>query len=401
MITWIPFAVFIGFLSLMGIFSLIDYRKKREITKKYFISFIVPCYNCSETIKDTIKSIFDSYEKDNFELFVINDNSTDDSLEKIKDIQKKYRFNIIDNKENLGKAKSINNTFEKTKGEIIFIVDADTIITKKGVDDIIARFNYNEKIAAVSCPPSIKRSGFLPSMLAIEYNITNFIGFSHNIYSTIGLWGCCLAVKRDILKQVGLFSINVLSEDADLAMKINKAGWKVQISRFYVETEVPKKFRQWFRQKMRWNAGVVQYLLNHKKTLLQNPITLMVFTLHIIIFLYLLTNLPNLFSFYYSVFQLFYFLTKYTSFGIINSLIFTTKTYESQFITMFFYQTFFIAINFPYTVILIKRLKDIKKILLVIPFTLIYCPLMYCTFIISSFKGIKGYFNLKEGKRAW
>ncbi len=401
MITWIPFAVFIGFLSLMGMFSFLDYRKKREITKKYFISFIIPCYNCSETIGDTIKGIFDSYEKGNFELFVINDNSTDDSLEKIKNLRKIYDFNIINNKENLGKASSINNTFEKTKGEIIFIVDADTIIAKIGVDDIIARFNYNEKVAAVSCPPSIKRNGFLPSMLAIEYNITNFIGFSHNIYSTIGLWGCCLAVKREVLNQVGLFSQNVLSEDADLAMKINKAGWKVEMSRFYVETEVPGKFKPWFKQKIRWNAGVIQHLLKHKKTLLQNPITLMVFTIHIIIFLYLLTNLPNLFNFYYSVFQLFYFLTKYTGLGIINSIIFTTKTYESQFITMFFYQTFFIAMNFPYTVFLIKKLKDIKKILLVIPFTLIYGPLMYFTFIISSFKGVKAYLDLKNTQRAW
>ncbi len=401
MITWIPFAVFIVFLSLMGVFSFLDYRKKREITKKYFISFIVPCYNCKETIKDTIKSIFDSYEKDNFELFVINDNSTDDSIELINKLSHEHKFNIIDNKNNLGKAKSINNIFEKTKGEIIFIVDADTIITKKAVDDIISRLNYDSEIGAVSCPYKARGKGFLPLMQSIEYNILNFTWFSHNIYSSITLWGGCLALRKEAFKIAGKFSENALIEDTDLALKLNENKWRVEQSSIAVQSGVPQNFKSWYRQKMRWNGGSVQSFLSHPKVYLTNPVSVCLLTCYIIILGFLLINMLNIIYFYYNLANVLIYMVSYTGIGFFNAVVYLSNSFKKEFAITTVYQASFLIFNIPFTLNLIKKSKDIIKILGVIPFSLIYGPLYIITFILGSFKGIKTYLNLKNTQRAW
>lgn len=391
--------MFMVFLTLMGIFSFIDLKKKRKITKKYFISFLVPCYNDSETIKDTIESIYDSYEKENFELFVINDNSKDNSLEIIKNLAKKYKFNVINNKENLGKSKSINNTFEKTKGGIIFVVDADTKITKKGVEDIISRFNYNKKIGAVSCSCKAKGKGFFAIMQAIEYNLESFIWYSHNIYSVNCLWGPCIAVKRKAFENVKRFSENALSEDADLALKLNKNNWKVEQSRFRAETKVPDDFRNWFKQKIRWNSGGIQCLMTYPDVFIKNPVTMCIAAIYGVIIFLILINTLNIAYFYYSLAKTLFYLIHYAGFGIFNTLLYLDHNLKRELLTIAIYQTSFLIFNIPYTISLIKKFKDVNKILLVIPFSLIYGPLFFLTFITGAIKGIKFFYSSRN--RAW
>ncbi|MDR2540350.1 MAG: glycosyltransferase [Candidatus Peribacteria bacterium] len=65
------------------------------------ISILIPCYNDGESIALTIKSVYDSYPSEHFQLIVINDKSTDDSLTQLQILQKQYGFTLIDNEKNL------------------------------------------------------------------------------------------------------------------------------------------------------------------------------------------------------------------------------------------------------------------------------------------------------------
>ncbi len=70
--------------------------------KTDFVSIIVPVYNVEKFIKDTINSILtQTYE--NFEVLLINDSSTDKSVEIIKQIKDK-RIKLINNEKNSGVA---------------------------------------------------------------------------------------------------------------------------------------------------------------------------------------------------------------------------------------------------------------------------------------------------------
>ena len=93
----------------------------------YLVSIIMPAYNSEPYIRDTIKSVIgQSY--DNFELIIVDDNSTDNTKEIIEDIAKScdkivyFRFN-----ENKGAAEARNKAISMAKGRFIAFLDSDDI----------------------------------------------------------------------------------------------------------------------------------------------------------------------------------------------------------------------------------------------------------------------------------
>jgi cellulose synthase/poly-beta-1,6-N-acetylglucosamine synthase-like glycosyltransferase len=87
--------------SLVLIFFFIDWRKKRQIQHYEKISILIPCYNDGESIGLTIEHLYKAYPSDYFQLIVVNDTSTDNSLEQLQMLQRQYHFTLIDNEKNL------------------------------------------------------------------------------------------------------------------------------------------------------------------------------------------------------------------------------------------------------------------------------------------------------------
>ena len=110
-----------------------DYYRKRPAAHKIPLSFVIPCYNDGDTIEETIKSIYASYDRDLLELIVVNDKSTDNSAHEIALLQKKYAFTVLTNAHNIGKAASINQALEVVKHDIMVVIDADTIINPRAL----------------------------------------------------------------------------------------------------------------------------------------------------------------------------------------------------------------------------------------------------------------------------
>ncbi len=79
----ILYILVIFYAIVIGLFAY-DFYRKRPVAEKIPLSFVIPCYNDGDTIEQTIKSIYDSYDHHLLELIVVNDKSTDDSAEKIE-----------------------------------------------------------------------------------------------------------------------------------------------------------------------------------------------------------------------------------------------------------------------------------------------------------------------------
>ena len=97
------------------------------------ISVILPVYNCEKWVERCIKSILNQTYK-NIQLIIINDGSTDNSLE----ICKKYENDkiIIINKENSGVSETRNIGLEKAEGKYIFFIDADDYIKDDCIENM-------------------------------------------------------------------------------------------------------------------------------------------------------------------------------------------------------------------------------------------------------------------------
>lgn len=91
--------------------------------KSPVVSILMPAYNCENFIRSSVGSMLSQTFKD-FELIVINDGSTDKTLEILKSF-KDRRLTIIEKENNEGYVKALNDLIPNVKGEFIARMDAD------------------------------------------------------------------------------------------------------------------------------------------------------------------------------------------------------------------------------------------------------------------------------------
>ena len=92
---------------------------------KDLVSIIVPVYNADKFIQETINSVLNQ-TYNNFELLLIEDMSTDKSIEIIKkNIEKDSRIKLITNTKKQGAAGVRNIGIKEAKGRFIAYIDAD------------------------------------------------------------------------------------------------------------------------------------------------------------------------------------------------------------------------------------------------------------------------------------
>ena len=108
------------------------------------VSIVIPVYNASKYICDTIDSILNQ-TYDNYEIILVNDCSSDNSIELIKKYEDK-RIKLINNKENSGAAISRNNGIKTAKGRFICFLDADDLWEKEKLEKQV-KFMLDNNIA--------------------------------------------------------------------------------------------------------------------------------------------------------------------------------------------------------------------------------------------------------------
>lgn len=120
------------------------------------VSILVPAHNEEKVIGRTVKSILLlNYPKDKMELIVINDNSSDNTKEILKQIQEEYRsynFKII-NTDNItggrGKSNALNIGYKHSSGDFIAVYDADNTPDKNALKYLMETIIEDEHLGAV------------------------------------------------------------------------------------------------------------------------------------------------------------------------------------------------------------------------------------------------------------
>lgn len=107
---------------------------KNKHQKNNRISYIIPTFNCEDTIKESILSIINGNFSAGDEIVVVDDFSTDSTKLILKKLKRVYpQINIYQNKWNRGSAASRNIAIEKSKNEYIFCLDSDNVLVKNSV----------------------------------------------------------------------------------------------------------------------------------------------------------------------------------------------------------------------------------------------------------------------------
>tara|TARA_Y100001935_G_C17257830_1_gene484660 strand:+ start:42 stop:1067 length:1026 start_codon:yes stop_codon:yes gene_type:complete len=119
----------------------------RKFDKESLVSFIMPVYNGASFLSSTIESILNqTYE--NFELLILDDCSTDNSIEIIKSFNDK-RIKLYQNKENGGYIKGLNFLIQNSRGDYIARNDQDDISLPERIYKQLKLFKKKPKLSIV------------------------------------------------------------------------------------------------------------------------------------------------------------------------------------------------------------------------------------------------------------
>lgn len=103
----------------------------------YHLSIIVPAYNVENYIVDTIESIINQKTKYLYEVIIINDGSTDSTLDIIKDKYEGNNLITIYSKNNGGLSSARNFGVDVSRGEYIYFIDSDDLLVNGMVDFVL------------------------------------------------------------------------------------------------------------------------------------------------------------------------------------------------------------------------------------------------------------------------
>ena len=117
---------------------------------KLKFNILIPTYNGSKTIIDTLKSILNQTYQ-NFQIIIQDDASTDDTLQIIKQLKSK-KIKIYQNKKNLGYSKNLEKGRKNCQGDILFLMGQDDIMAKNALQQTHQAFQISKKIGAVPRP---------------------------------------------------------------------------------------------------------------------------------------------------------------------------------------------------------------------------------------------------------
>ena len=197
-------------------------------------SVVIPVFNKEKYIKETILSVFNQ-TYDNYEIIIINDASTDNSLKIIEEVISDKAV-IINNKNNLGLSASRNIGFEASSDKFVAFLDGDDVLGQnflKEINELIINFpkesifgtyykeNYDGKILY----PKININ---KKLLGTKFVVKNF--FEANLRRLI-ITQSCLVFKKNIFDTVGLYNPKItFAEDIDFTSDAFKIlTWPIHI----------------------------------------------------------------------------------------------------------------------------------------------------------------------------
>ncbi len=281
------------------------------------ITLLVPAYNESATIEASVTAML-TLEYRNFEVIVVNDGSKDETMRRLRQAFELYevprtypetiptrllrgayrsrtrtRLLVLD-KENGGKADSLNAAINASRFPLVIAVDADTLIEPDAMLRLTRPFLMGRRIAAVGGTIRVANGcvvehgrvtdarvprRFLPGVQVAEYLRAflfgrlgwNRLGGNLIISGAFGLF------RKEYLLAIGGYRTTSIVEDLDLVIRLHRylRRQKIPYEMPFIPdpvgwTEVPGTSAVLARQRERWHRGLIAAMWQYKGMLF-NP----------------------------------------------------------------------------------------------------------------------------------
>ncbi|WP_232461999.1 glycosyltransferase [Thermococcus siculi] len=242
-----------------------------------FVTIMIPARNEGMVIRETLLAMANlDYPKDRLEVLLLDDGSTDDTLERAREVASEYPFIRVVSVEGGGRGKSyvLNYGLKLAKGEVIAVYDADNRPEPDALKRLVSMLD-DETPAVTGKVRTINwKKNILTRFICMEYLYFQLAGQSgkSRLYGTAILPGTNFVIRKDFLEVVGGWDERAMAEDLELSFRVIAEGKRIAYNPLAVTWEQePESWRVWFRQRVRWAAGNVYTVATHIKHLGEIP----------------------------------------------------------------------------------------------------------------------------------
>lgn len=201
------------------------------------VSIIIPMHNAADYIEKCLSGILSQSIK-NLEVILVDDGSTDDTVEKAK----KYGFRIVMLKDGGNPSKARNFGAKKASGNILVFVDSDIVLKPDSIEKIVSKVAEKE-VASVSgiYTKETPVDSFYSQLqnLILYYRlskVSEFVTFTNSAF---------YAIKRDVFETIHGYNESMsYFEDVEIGHRLKKNGYKLRMDSSLSVTHL-KNFDHW------------------------------------------------------------------------------------------------------------------------------------------------------------
>ena len=205
------------------------------------LSVIIVSYNVRYYLEQCLVSVFRATKDIDTEVFVVDNNSEDNTVEFLHE-RFGNRIHLIDSNHNLGFARANNKAIRQSTGEYVLLLNPDTVVGENAVKAVLDFMDEHPKAGGAgvkmfngdgTVAPESRRG--LPTPWV---SLMKMCGFSRRYYMSDLSWdepgqievisGAFFMVRKTVLEEVGLLDKDffMYGEDIDLSYRILQAGYE-------------------------------------------------------------------------------------------------------------------------------------------------------------------------------
>lgn len=190
------------------------------------VSIIAPCYNAERFLEAAIESIF-AQDYENFEVIIVDDGSTDNSVEMLKALQSTYSFQLYQ-QPNQGVSAALNHGLRYAKGNYVSTPDLDDIMLPSSVR---VRARYLDEHPEVGCV------GALITYMDVDGNDTKSqsrtfierLGFDAILHSAVVVGAPVALYRMQAIKDANGYDPDIRVQDFQMTLRIASKGYEIHV----------------------------------------------------------------------------------------------------------------------------------------------------------------------------